>query len=152
VAWNPNLPGATAQGDNQYAPVPPTEGGGAATPDTGWRDITALFAAAGWTGYGYAHVHQIKIKRTGSLVFLAGTSFANIPDNPGYAEIAMPAGFAPTVSGVVLPWKHPTEGTLNWTVTTATLRVSGYDGDVVRGECFWSTDSAWPTSLPGSAL
>ena len=127
--------------------------------DTGWRNITADLAGASTTADPNAEVHirrvndrvEIRLARGASGTWTSGTIYT-LPD----AFRSLPAGVLGHVAVTGLMdygTAQETAATL-WTATTiAGLETNGWSAtNDYRGHLTYSTNSAWPTTLPGTAV
>ena len=124
-----------------------------ATSDTGLRDISSLMST-GWTAGS-----SFRIQRIGGVVFL---SARNLQYSSGgdstVIESASLAGFSPVSTSqffyslAQLSSASPSvrQGYVSATATPALVLANTDDG--ATWTTSWTTNNAWPTSLPGTAV
>ena len=127
--------------------------------DTGWRNITADLAGAYTTADPNAEVHirrvndrvEIRLARGASGTWTSGTIYT-LPD----AFRSLPARVLGhvAVTGLMDYGTAQESAATLWTATSgAGLEANGWSAtNDYRGHLTYSTNSAWPTTLPGTAV
>ena len=115
------------------------------TPDTGWRDLSAVSLSNGWA----VNAGQFFLRRRGNLVSL--TMFAAGASASASAVWTPLPGYAPVVRAIQ-PSASSTSAIGNTiAVPGGDLNIYGYTTATYYVGLSWPTDDSWPTSLPGTA-
>ena len=113
--------------------------------DTGWRNIAAESLSNSWAVY----VTMFRVRRIGKTVFMV--VYLDAAAATASEFYTLPAGFRPATftTGVSIAGANNV-GLLEVTSTGAMSNIY-YAPGIYFLTASWTSDAAWPTSLPGSA-
>lgn len=120
-----------------------------ASGDSGWRSITASLV----NGWGAS---ALAIRRTNNLVTLMWDGLTGASATSG-VPVVIPDGFRPKALGIpqgrCITAKSDLTLRRAYVDTSHNFTIAAYaTSDVLSGYTQWIADSAWPATLPGSAI